>query len=50
MGRSCANGLLHAEADQVGQDVRSLGDGVRGRNVLVIGAGVVGQLTGLLAL
>ncbi|MCX6049380.1 MAG: zinc-binding alcohol dehydrogenase [Chloroflexi bacterium] len=50
MGPICANGLLHAAADLVGQDVRSLGDGVRGRNVLVIGAGVVGQLTGLFAL
>lgn len=50
MGPICANGLLHAAADQVGQDVRSLGDGVRGRNVLVLGAGVVGQLIGLFAL
>jgi len=50
MGPICANGILHAAADQVGYDVRSLGDGVRGRNVLIIGAGVVGQLTGLFAL
>ncbi|MDQ3247624.1 MAG: zinc-binding alcohol dehydrogenase [Chloroflexota bacterium] len=49
MGPICANGLLHAAADAVGYDVRTLGDGVRGRNVLIIGAGVVGQLTGLLA-
>lgn len=49
MGPICANGLLHAAAEMVGPDVRSLSDGVRGRNVLVIGAGVVGQLTALFA-
>ncbi len=50
MGPICANGLLHAAASQVGRDVRSLGDGVRGRNVLITGAGVIGLLTGLFAL
>ncbi len=50
MGPICANGLLHAAADLMGQNVHDLGDGVRGRNVLVTGAGVVGLLTGLLAL
>jgi NADPH:quinone reductase-like Zn-dependent oxidoreductase len=50
MGPICANGLLHAAVDLVGHDVRHLGDGVRGRNVLVVGAGVVGLLTGLFAL
>lgn len=49
MGPICANGLLHAAADLHGTDVRSLADGVRGRRVVVIGAGVVGLLTGLLA-
>ena len=49
MGPICANGLLHAAADQYGTDVRSLGDGVRGRRVAVIGAGVVGLLTALFA-
>lgn len=49
MGPICANGLLHAAAEAVGPDVRSLGDGVRGRTVLVIGAGVVGLLTALFA-
>lgn len=49
MGPICANGILHAAAELVGYDVRDLGDGVRGRNVLVIGAGVVGQLTALFA-
>lgn len=49
MGPICANGLLHAAAEMVGYDVRHLGDGVRGRNVLVLGAGVVGQLTALFA-
>ncbi len=50
MGPICANGLLHAAADLVGRDVRHLSDGVRGRNVVVFGAGVVGLLTGLFAL
>ena len=49
MGPICANGLLHAAADLVGQDVRDQGDGVRGRNVLITGAGVVGLITGLFA-
>ncbi len=49
MGPICANGLLHAAADLAGPDVRSLGDGVRGRQVAVVGAGVVGLLTALLA-
>ncbi|HYT10341.1 MAG TPA: zinc-binding alcohol dehydrogenase, partial [Mycobacteriales bacterium] len=49
MGPICANGVLHAAADAVGGDVRSLADGVAGRRVLVAGAGVVGLLTGLLA-
>jgi threonine dehydrogenase-like Zn-dependent dehydrogenase len=49
MGPICANGLLHAAADACGPDVRSLGDGVRGRRVVVLGAGVVALLTALLA-
>ncbi|WP_406080528.1 zinc-binding alcohol dehydrogenase [Micromonospora sp. NBC_00858] len=49
MGPICANGLLHAAADLHGADVRSLGDGVRGRRVAVVGAGVVALLTALLA-
>lgn len=49
MGPICANGILHAAAEMVGADVRHLDDGVRGRNVLVLGAGVVGQLTALFA-
>jgi threonine dehydrogenase-like Zn-dependent dehydrogenase len=49
MGPICANGLLHAAAELVGRDVRDLGEGVRGRTVLVIGAGVVGILTALFA-
>jgi len=47
MGPICANGLLHAAADLHGADVRDLGDGVRGRRVAVVGAGVVGLLTAL---
>jgi threonine dehydrogenase-like Zn-dependent dehydrogenase len=49
MGPICANGLLHAAADLYGPDVRSLAEGVEGRRVAVIGAGVVGLLTALLA-
>jgi hypothetical protein len=49
MGPICANGLLHAAADLCGTDVRTLGDGVRGRRVVVVGGGVVGLLTGLFA-
>jgi NADPH:quinone reductase-like Zn-dependent oxidoreductase len=49
MGPICANGLLYAAAEVVGHRVRDLGDGVRGRTVLVIGGGVVGLLTALFA-
>ncbi|MEU8257912.1 zinc-binding alcohol dehydrogenase [Micromonospora inaquosa] len=49
MGPICANGLLHAAADLYGTDVRALGDGVRGRRVAVVGAGVVALLTALFA-
>jgi threonine dehydrogenase-like Zn-dependent dehydrogenase len=49
MGPICANGLLHAAAEEHGPDVRALGDGVRGRRVAVVGAGTVGLLTGLFA-
>jgi threonine dehydrogenase-like Zn-dependent dehydrogenase len=49
MGPICANGLLHAAAEfTAGADVR-LGDGVKGRTVLVTGAGVVGLLTAMFA-
>ncbi|MEU3456988.1 zinc-binding dehydrogenase [Micromonospora sp. NPDC006766] len=49
LGPICANGLLHAAADLCGADVRSLGDGVRGRRVAVVGGGVVALLTALFA-
>ncbi|MEV1332361.1 zinc-binding alcohol dehydrogenase [Micromonospora costi] len=49
MGPICANGLLHAAADLYGVGVRSLGDGVRGRRVAVVGGGVVALLTALFA-
>jgi threonine dehydrogenase-like Zn-dependent dehydrogenase len=48
MGPICVNGLLHAAAQAAGPDAE-VGDGVRGRRVLVIGAGVVGLLSALLA-
>ncbi|MFC5061893.1 zinc-dependent alcohol dehydrogenase [Actinomycetospora atypica] len=46
MGPICANGVLHAAAEE-GSD--ELDGGVRGRTVAVVGAGVVGLLTGLFA-
>lgn len=49
LGPICANGLLHAAADLHGGGVRDLGDGVRGRRVVVLGAGVVALLTALFA-
>lgn len=49
MGPVCANGLLHAATDLYGADVHSLADGVLGRRVAVLGAGVVGLLTALFA-
>jgi threonine dehydrogenase-like Zn-dependent dehydrogenase len=49
MGPICANGLLHAAADEDPTADPDLGAGVRGRRVVVIGAGVVGLLTGLFA-
>ncbi|MFG1702837.1 zinc-binding dehydrogenase [Nonomuraea sp. M3C6] len=50
MGPICANGLLHAAHDLHGPAVRHLGDGVRGRRVVVVGAGVVGLLTACFAI
>ncbi len=49
MGPICANALLHAAAELAPGPAVGLGDGVRGRRVLVTGAGVVGLLCALLA-
>lgn len=49
MGPICANALLHAAAVSSGPKVVNIGDGVRGFNVLIVGCGVVGLLTGLFA-
>jgi NADPH:quinone reductase-like Zn-dependent oxidoreductase len=49
MGPICANALLHAAAELEGPGARTLSAGVRGRDVLVLGAGVVGLLTALFA-
>ena len=49
MGPICANGVLHAAAEERPAPDPDLADGVRDRAVLVIGAGVVGLLTGLFA-
>ncbi|WP_369135650.1 zinc-binding alcohol dehydrogenase [Modestobacter sp. I12A-02662] len=48
MGPICVNGLLHAAATLAGPGA-PLDAGVRGRRVLVTGAGVIGLLTALLA-
>lgn len=49
MGPIAANGILHADAEIFGSQVCSLGQGVAGRAVLVIGAGAVGIMTALFA-
>ncbi len=49
MGPIAANGILHADAELCGAGVSRLGQGIAGRPVLVIGAGVVGLLTALFA-
>ena len=49
MGPICANGLLHAAAEMQAGPTASLGDGVRDRHVVVMGAGVVGLLTAAFA-
>ena len=49
MGPICANGVLHAAAEEQPIADPDLADGVRDRAVLVIGGGVVGLLTGLFA-
>jgi threonine dehydrogenase-like Zn-dependent dehydrogenase len=48
MGPICVNGLLHAAADVAGPGA-GVDAGVRGRCVLVTGAGVIGLLSALLA-
>ncbi len=49
MGPIAANGILHADAEAMGTQVSTLGAGVAGRPVLVIGAGTVGLMTALFA-
>jgi threonine dehydrogenase-like Zn-dependent dehydrogenase len=49
MGPIAANGILHADAELLGPAVAGLGDGVRGRPALVIGAGIVGMFVALFA-
>ena len=50
MGPIAANGILHADAEILGSQVTSLGQGIAGLHVLVIGAGAVGLMTALFAL
>ncbi|SFZ84704.1 Threonine dehydrogenase [Devosia enhydra] len=49
MGPIAANGILHADAEIFGPGVSMLGQSLRDRPVLVIGAGTVGWMTALFA-
>jgi threonine dehydrogenase-like Zn-dependent dehydrogenase len=49
MGPICANAILHADEDALGEHVTRLGESLRGRTVAIFGAGVVGLLTAMLA-
>lgn len=49
MGPIAANGILHADSEAFGVNVPTLGAGVKGRPVMVIGAGTVGLMTALFA-
>ena len=49
MGPIAANGILHADAELLGPNVATLGAGIAGKPVLVVGAGVVGIFTALFA-
>src|SRR5207248_5440522 len=49
MGPICANAILHADEEELGAAVPSLGAGLRDRNVIVMGTGVIGLLTGMMA-
>jgi NADPH:quinone reductase-like Zn-dependent oxidoreductase len=49
MGPIAANGILHADAEQFGPTVTRLGQSLRDKPVLVIGAGAVGLMTALFA-
>lgn len=50
MGPIAANGILHADAEILGGDVRCLGESLASRPVVVLGGGTVGLLTALFAL
>lgn len=49
MGPIAANGILHADAEVFGANAATLGCGLAGRPVVVIGGGTVGFLTALFA-
>jgi threonine dehydrogenase-like Zn-dependent dehydrogenase len=49
MGPIAANGILHADAEIFGADVRHLGESLNGHAVVVFGGGTVGLLTALFA-
>lgn len=49
MGPIAANGILHADAEIFGPDVRRLGESLAGRPIVVFGGGTVGLLTALFA-
>lgn len=49
MGPICANAILHADEDAFGAAAGRFGCGVEDRRVLVLGSGVIGLLTALMA-
>jgi threonine dehydrogenase-like Zn-dependent dehydrogenase len=49
MGPIAANGILHADAEAFGPQVRRLGESLKDRPVVVFGGGTVGLLTALFA-
>ncbi|WP_274630893.1 zinc-dependent alcohol dehydrogenase [Arvimicrobium flavum] len=49
MGPIAANGILHADAETFGPEVRRLGESLTDRPIVVFGGGTVGLLTALFA-
>jgi NADPH:quinone reductase-like Zn-dependent oxidoreductase len=49
MGPICGNAILHSDDEELGAAVPSLGAGLRDRCVVVMGTGVIGLVTGMMA-
>ncbi len=50
MGPICANAVLHADEEAYGAGAEAFGSGVRGRNVMICGTGVIGLMVGMMCL